>query len=302
MAEIAGTTSRIAFATTDGKLYLTDDQLNFLPGFPVSTGGTCSAPPALADLNGDGQRDIVLLSSNKIFVYNTVGVSLDYFPVTVGSSDSLSSNPIVADVDGDGDADVIAVSKSGLVVAYDAGGHLAPGFPLQAGIGAQSAAVIDIPTGSLSTIDVGLVVASSGDGSISAWKTGAVPSNLQNPHPWPQYQKDAQHTGLATETLTGSQLISEFFPASRVYNWPNPVYNGTTYIRFFVKEDASVHIKVFDLAGDLVAELSGQGIGGLDNEIAWNVSDVESGIYFARVEVAGITGSGSAIIKVAVVK
>ena len=48
-----------------------------------------------------------------------------------------------------------------------------------------------------------------------------------------------------------------------------------------MKEDASVHIKVFDLAGDLVAELSSQGIGGLDNEIAWNVSDVESGIYFA---------------------
>jgi hypothetical protein len=87
-----------------------------------------------------------------------------------------------------------------------------------------------------------------------------------------------------------------------VYNWPNPVYDNLTHFRYYVKENAAVHIKVFNLAGELVTELSGQGIGGVDNEIVWNASGVQSGVYFARVEAAGQSGSGVAVVKVAVVK
>jgi hypothetical protein len=75
-----------------------------------------------------------------------------------------------------------------------------------------------------------------------------------------------------------------------------------TYIRYFVRENASVRVKVFDLAGDLVAEFPGPGIGGVDNEVAWEVSGVQSGIYFARIEAAGAGNSGVTVVKVAVVK
>jgi len=57
------------------------------------------------------------------------------------------------------------------------------------------------------------------------------------------------------------------------------------------------------LAGDLVAELFDTALGNFDNETVWNVSDIQSGVYFAHLEVTGSTGkSDSKIIKIAVIK
>jgi hypothetical protein len=70
-----------------------------------------------------------------------------------------------------------------------------------------------------------------------------------------------------------------------------------------VKDNATVNIKVFDLAGDLVTTIPNPpGVGGVDNEVEWNVGGVQSGIYFARIEANGGGGSGVAVVKIAVVK
>ncbi len=259
-------------------------------------------PPALADVDGDGIRDIIVFAGNKIHVYNYAGASLDNFPKLVASSKPITSNPVIADVDCDGDVDIVAVTEDGFVVAYDKNGTMASGFPLQAGRGNQSVAAFAFPGRPLSATNAGLAIASSEDGTVTAWETGAVGGNQRPKMPWPQYQHDAQHTGLAVEPISGSPLSNAFFPKERAYNWPNPVYNGTTYIRYFVSENATVKVKVFDLAGDLVTEFNGPGVGGVDNEVAWNVADVQSGIYLARIEAIGTGRSETAIVKVAVVK
>jgi hypothetical protein len=80
------------------------------------------------------------------------------------------------------------------------------------------------------------------------------------------------------------------------------VYDGRTFIRYYLSQDASVTIKIYNLAGDRVAELQGPGFGGFDNEVEWNVSAVQSGIYFARIEARNSTSGGVRIVKVAVVK
>jgi len=307
---------RIAFGTGAGFLFLVDGQLDPCPGFPIDTkepglpppepGAMTSPfiqePPALADVDGDGIRDIVVFSRDRMCVYNISGASLDYFPIKNLSGAPFISAPVVADVDGDGSVEVIGASIDGLVVAYDRSARPAPGFPLQAGTGGISVLAFEIPSPSLSEVGIG-IAAGSDRGSVCAWKTGSVHGpGAAVQMPWPQYQRDARHSGLATEPLAGSPIASEFFPASRAYNWPNPVYDGMTHIRYFVKENAAVTIKVFDLAGDLVKELSGPGIGGVDNEVEWNVGDVQSGIYFARIEANGASGNGVAVVKVAVVK
>jgi hypothetical protein len=148
-----------------------------------------------------------------------------------------------------------------------------------------------------------ILAAASGDGSISAWITGHY-SGSPDPrlYPWPQYGRDARHSGLDLTPLPFVAPTSAFFPPDRVYNWPNPVYSGKTFFRYFVRDNASVNVKVFDLAGDLVATLSGQGTGGIDNEIPWDVSHIQSGIYFARVEASSGGTSAVKIVKVAVVK
>jgi hypothetical protein len=61
-------------------------------------------------------------------------------------------------------------------------------------------------------------------------------------------------------------------------------------------------ISVYDIAGDKVAEFPGPGTGGIDNEVEWNTSSLQPGIYLAKIEVRGSTGSGDVFIKIAVVK
>ena len=80
------------------------------------------------------------------------------------------------------------------------------------------------------------------------------------------------------------------------------MYTGKTHLRYFIRDNASVSIKVFDTAGDLVTSFAGPGVGGVDNEVVWDVSGIESGIYLARIEAKGPGGSGVVIVKVAVVK
>jgi hypothetical protein len=40
----------------------------------------------------------------------------------------------------------------------------------------------------------------------------------------------------------------------------------------------------------------------MDNEVPWNVSNIQSGVYLARVEARGASRSDVVIIKIAVVK
>ncbi|MDP3445229.1 MAG: hypothetical protein Q8T08_20405, partial [Ignavibacteria bacterium] len=59
----------------------------------------------------------------------------------------------------------------------------------------------------------------------------------------------------------------------------------------------------FDLAGDLAGEISVDAKGGFDNEAAWDVSNIQSGVYYANIEANSSTGkSANKIIKIAVIK
>jgi hypothetical protein len=142
----------------------------------------------------------------------------------------------------------------------------------------------------------GILTAMSGDGYLYAWGLPNVKAT-----PWGNYRGNTQHTAFENSALTGKS-ISEFFPTSRAYNWPNPVYDGKTNIRFYVSENSNVEIKIFDMAGDLVDELRTNAIGGIDNEIEWNASKVQSGVYYAHIQADGANQSANAIIKIAVVK
>ncbi len=286
----------LAVTTRDGWLFLLNADLAPMAGFPVMAGERIDAPPAIGDFDGDGQRDILVFSDNRILAYNALGVLLDGFPVTLPAEHPLASPPILGDVDGNGSVDVVGVSLGGLVVAYDGHGKPVRGFPLVAGQGKQTAAIFT------SGDSVFLAVASSATGSVSAWLTGRTSGNAKaSLYPWPQYQHDALHSGVDMSRITGAPLSNEFFAKVRAYNWPNPVYDRTTQIRYYLNEDAQVHIKIYDLAGDLVTEFDAPGWGGRDNETVWDVTGVQSGIYFAHLNATGATTNGTAVIKIAVV-
>ncbi len=300
-------TSRIVVASTDGYLFALTNGLAIAEGFPVTLPGPVAASPALADVDGDGRRDIVVSCGTKIAVLSSAGFMLDNFPVTVPTAKPIASAPVVGDINGDGMPEVVAVTREGLVVAYGRSGRMIEGFPLSAGSNdGASAGLFSPPSACLSCTGIGLAVASS-DGYLYAWLTGTIRSGLAAPPalPWPQELLDGENSGLVDSVLTPTLPASSFLPKDRAYNWPNPVdknHGFKTRIRYYVASDAAVQIRIFDLAGDLVVQMAGPGQGGVDNEVEWDVSRIQSGVYFAHVDAKGTSGSGSAVIKIAVIK
>ncbi|HTR98148.1 MAG TPA: FG-GAP-like repeat-containing protein, partial [Bacteroidota bacterium] len=292
-----------AFATDDGYLYLVDSTLAPVSGFPVNAAAL--GQPVIADVDGDGMRDIVLCTGRGVAVYNASGVLHDNFPVSVPGN--LNGNvPLVGDVDGDGKVDIVELNGDGLAYAFTGEGALVAGFPLPVGV-RDPFYMTDLDAESGAILTSGgriMLAAASGGGTVTAWVTGhysgSAPAQL---YPWAQFGRDSRRGGIdVTPVSRVVPASASFFPPDRAYNWPNPVYNGTTYFRYFVRDNSTVSIKIFDLAGDLVTTLNGQGTGGIDNEISWDCSHIQSGVYFARLEASSGASSAVKIIKVAVVK
>lgn len=86
-----------------------------------------------------------------------------------------------------------------------------------------------------------------------------------------------------------------------VYCWPNPTA-GVSNIRVTLPYAAQADVKIFDLVGRKVAELSGSSSAAGAFEIPWDTSELQSGVYIGRVETNGGGQTQSVEIKIAVVR
>jgi hypothetical protein len=73
-------------------------------------------------------------------------------------------------------------------------------------------------------------------------------------------------------------------------NYPNP-FNPSTKINFSLAVDSKVTLKIFDVLGQEVAALMNEQIAAGRQEITFDASRLNSGVYFYRLEAAGIDGS-----------
>ena len=73
-------------------------------------------------------------------------------------------------------------------------------------------------------------------------------------------------------------------------NYPNP-FNPSTVINYAVKESGLVNIKVFNLIGQVVAELVNERKEAGNHTIEFNASQLPSGVYIYTLQVNGFTGS-----------
>ncbi len=135
----------------DGELHVWDGAGTSWPGFPVALSGASFNTPAVGDLDGDGNDEIVVGNWNYLYVFNDDGSSYPGWPLSM----SIYQGTTVVDLDGDGDLEILAASNNQMR-AYHHDGTSVAGFPVSG-------------TNSLTTATVGDI---DGDGDLEVFAGG----------------------------------------------------------------------------------------------------------------------------------
>lgn len=282
----------------NGKIYLlTNESIYVIDEKTKSTlkiyshNGNVSAL-TIADVQFCNNNQIVFIDNKKLKGINPSGTIADNFPIDEPNGNGFVGIPLTIDFANDSKAEIICYTNDGRIFAFDGGtGKMIDGFPISVGKAFTSVPVVFEWNGKI-------YLSAIANNYFSSWQI----SNRTGKFYWSQENGNIFNNSFV-EMPTSTSAVSDFFPKSKAYNWPNPVYENQTFIRYYVSEDSKINIKIFDLAGGFVQELNNTAIGSMDNETIWNVSDIQSGIYLARIEAAGNSGKKeTAIIKIAVVK
>ena len=114
----------------------------YVPGWPVITQQNIESSPALGDIDGDGEIEVVVgtgvfdgyVNGHQVYAWNADGSVVNGWPRP--TADNMPSSPAIADLDGNGTQDVIVgCGKDGepfcrTLYAWSGDGNNLPGFPM----------------------------------------------------------------------------------------------------------------------------------------------------------------------------
>lgn len=247
---------------------------------------------SIGDIKNDGNNYILVNAGDKIFAYNKNGNVASNFPIYHPSKKTFVGNIYLADLNNDKNPDLLVESEDGQLLCFNPlTGKLFEEYRISLGVRSKNSSVLVNEDGKFYYHTI----------SDSGWYQVFQLASSEKEIFWNGVK--GNFLSQSASTVPTSKIKGqEFLPKKLVYNWPNPVYDGVTNIRYYVSKDSKINIRIYDLAGAFVIELNNTAMGGLESETVWNVSNIQSGIYLARVEATSGTKTDFAIIKIAVVK
>ncbi len=242
---------------------------------------------ALSDFSGDGNPAIIFSDENQLKAVNISGAILNNFPFTA----DVKISEFVLTGEFENSSNIIFSDEAGNIYFVNEEGKISNGLKISSGAELKTSPVLFNKNGSVN------LAAITENNDLLLWNLKA-----QSEVEWSQQNADEKNSSFI-KINSEIQISENLLPNDKVYNWPNPVYGTETFIRCFVAEDSKINIRIFDLAGDFVTEMNHYAKGGFDNEYVWNVSQIQSGVYFARVEAESNSGKSELkVIKIAVIK
>jgi len=107
-------------------------------------------------------------------------------------------------------------------------------------------------------------------------------------------QNDYDGTSEFSDIVEVEVLAPDVFSLEQ--NFPNP-FNPGTMIKFSLAADSKVSLTVFDVLGQEVANLLSGNLTAGSHEIDFNASNINSGVYFYRIDATGVDGTNFTSVK-----
>ncbi|HOG31712.1 MAG TPA: S8 family serine peptidase [Candidatus Syntrophosphaera sp.] len=244
--------------------------------FQKSVGGQIKTGAVVADVNNDGNKEIIVIgAAGVVNVLTTAGADLPGTPINVGQA--VECTPTVAYFDGDNMAGIIFGDTNGYVHSVRIDGTESPNFPLRInGNVKTSAALGDID------LDGDLDIVIPNDASFYVIDVKRPAQSI----PWHCYLGTYNRAGNSYQTTpVADNSIPEL--NTRLHgNFPNP-FNPSTVICFELAESGPVTLEIYNQKGQLVSTLVDANLPAGNHSAAWNGTDasgdaVSSGVYFYR--------------------
>jgi len=168
-----------------------------LTNWPLSTGSSVFSSPALGDLDGDGQLEVVVgCYDGRLYGWKADGTALAGWPIMINPQFPIISSPALGDLDGDGDVEAVVGSDDSNVYAWHGNAAPVSGWSQPAGQAVRSSpALADIDNDGCMEVVVG-----SNDGNVYAWKC---PPGITDPLPWPTFHQGLARKGAYLGNLPG---------------------------------------------------------------------------------------------------
>lgn len=200
------------------KVYVWDRNGSPLPGWPKKTGGDMPASPALGDLDGDGDLEVVIgcgaegdpydpAPCSDLYAWHGDGSEVNGFPIEVGPNNpwepqedplGLPYSPILSDYDSDGQIEMLVQSRWswGISTVEQVGGiwqqnndsNLRTNAPLS-----STPLVDDVDGDGKVEIVVGGAFDQEQNGGVYIWNADG---DVDGALPWPMFHHDIFHTGV----------------------------------------------------------------------------------------------------------
>jgi hypothetical protein len=176
-----------------------------LSGWPQATGGRNMASPAVGDLFGNGQREVVNASSNGLlYAWGSGGSTLVGWPVNLNQSGVLA-NPTIGPISNS--ANGVWIISGATLKAFNSSGQLALSAAGLDWGGFAAPAIADLGSGQLSVVTVDQTVQSA----FNSWtvRAFAIPGTTKMlPGSWPTFHGNSQLTGTILPSATMAALPS----------------------------------------------------------------------------------------------